>query len=60
MRWTLDYPEDLAFVRAVFAALPSGAAGDMADILAVIERNPAIAEINAIRNPRHSEHGTAQ
>jgi glutamate-1-semialdehyde 2,1-aminomutase/spore coat polysaccharide biosynthesis protein SpsF len=50
LRWTLDYPEDLAFVRAVFAALPTGSPGGMSDVLAVIEREPNIAAINAIRN----------
>ena len=50
MRWTLDYPEDLAFVRAVFAALPTGSPSGMSDVLAVIERQPSIAAINAIHN----------
>ena len=51
LRWTLDYPEDLAFVRAVFAALPPNSPGSMADVFKVIQRNPAIVGINAIRNP---------
>jgi spore coat polysaccharide biosynthesis protein SpsF len=50
LRWTLDYPEDLAFVRAVFAALPTGSPGGMSDVLAVIDREPDITAINAIRN----------
>ncbi|MDI1344762.1 MAG: glycosyltransferase family protein [Pseudolabrys sp.] len=48
-RWTLDYPEDLEFVRAVFAALPQGSAGAMADVLKVIAAHPEIADINAMR-----------
>ena len=52
LRWTLDYPEDLAFMRAVFAALPPGASGGMADVLAVLARNPSIAVINTVRNQR--------
>src|SRR5207244_2027910 len=57
LRWTLDFPEDLAFIRAVFAGLPPNAAGNMADVLKVIERNPAIVEINEMRNQRHSAQG---
>jgi spore coat polysaccharide biosynthesis protein SpsF len=49
LRWTLDYPEDLAFLRAVFTKLPPHA-HRMSDVLAVIERDPAIMDINAIRN----------
>ena len=52
MRWTLDYPEDLAFVRAVFAALPTGSPSGMPDVLAVLERQPSIAAINAARTVR--------
>jgi glutamate-1-semialdehyde 2,1-aminomutase/spore coat polysaccharide biosynthesis protein SpsF len=48
-RWTLDYPEDLAFLRAVFAALPAGSAGAMADVLTVLASNPALRDINAGR-----------
>jgi glutamate-1-semialdehyde 2,1-aminomutase/spore coat polysaccharide biosynthesis protein SpsF len=59
LRWTLDFPEDLAFLRAVFAALPPGGSAGMADVLAVIQRNPEIVEINAARNPRHREQSIA-
>lgn len=46
-RWTLDYPEDLAFFRAVFAELPRGSRGQMRDVLAVIAAHPGIADINS-------------
>jgi spore coat polysaccharide biosynthesis protein SpsF len=46
-RWTLDYPEDLTFFRAVFAALPAGSCGRMQDVLSVIAESPQIVEINA-------------
>jgi len=49
-RWTLDYPEDLAFFRAVFAASPSGDLDHVADVLAVLLARPDIAMIN------HSRH----
>ena len=48
-RWTLDYPEDLAFVRAVFAALPTPCLGYMNDVLAVLAARPDIAAINRMR-----------
>lgn len=46
LRWVLDYPEDLQFMRAVFAALPPGSKGHMADILAVLAKNSDIALLN--------------
>ncbi len=46
-RWTLDYPEDLDFFRAVFAALPAGSDGGMADVLRVVTADPAISKLNA-------------
>ena len=46
MRWTVDEPEDLRFVRAVYGLL-----GDrcfaMDDILAVLDENPELTRINA-------------
>jgi len=49
LRWTLDYPEDLAFVRAVLARLPDHVYG-MSDVLEIIEREPSLIDINAARN----------
>ncbi len=46
LRWVLDYPEDLAFMRAVFAELPPGSPGHMADVLEVLKQNPEIAKLN--------------
>jgi spore coat polysaccharide biosynthesis protein SpsF (cytidylyltransferase family) len=48
LRWVLDYPEDLDFIRAVVAALPAGSPGLMADVLDVLRRNPSIAKLNAM------------
>lgn len=50
-RWTLDYPEDLAFISAVYEAFgsendPSPEFG-LDDVLALIEAQPGIAAINA-------------
>jgi glutamate-1-semialdehyde 2,1-aminomutase/spore coat polysaccharide biosynthesis protein SpsF len=49
-RWTLDYPEDLEFFRAVFAALPRGSKGSMREVLSVIAKRPELAEINAMHH----------
>lgn len=44
LRWTLDYPEDLEFLRAVCGF---GPAWGMADVLAVLDANPHLSAINA-------------
>jgi len=47
-RWTLDTPDDLRFLRALFERLPPGEAGwDYRVPLAIIESNPLLATINA-------------
>ena len=47
-RWTLDYPEDYAFIREVYEALyPVNPEFGLADILALLEARPDIAAINA-------------
>lgn len=47
-RWTVDEPEDLEFVRAVYAALyPRNPAFGMQDVLDLIAQRPELAEINA-------------
>ena len=47
-RWTLDFPEDYAFLQAAFAALPGGTTS-WRDALAAILARPGIATINAAR-----------
>ena len=45
---TLDTPEDYALIEAVFAALyPKNPAFTLADVLALLDRRPEIAQINA-------------
>jgi spore coat polysaccharide biosynthesis protein SpsF (cytidylyltransferase family) len=51
-RWTLDYPEDLAFFRGLSDLCPDFASARMMDILSVLDRHPEIALIN---RKRHSE-----
>jgi spore coat polysaccharide biosynthesis protein SpsF len=48
-RFTLDYPEDLAFVSAVYAELwrPGQTPFGLGDILALLEARPEIRELNA-------------
>jgi len=53
MRWTLDFPEDLEFFRAVFAHLPTGSAIPGYDaVMAVLTQHPEIAAINAHKGDR--------
>lgn len=47
-RWTLDYPEDLEFLRALFAVLPRADAG-WREVVAALDAHPAIRAINAAR-----------
>ena len=47
-RWTVDTPEDLRFIRAVYEFL--GSKGDFLgwrDVLALMERRPELLEINS-------------
>ena len=46
-RWTVDTPEDLELVRQVFAHLPDPLHCSWLDVLAVFERHPELAQINA-------------
>jgi spore coat polysaccharide biosynthesis protein SpsF len=47
LRWTVDTAEDLALVRRIFDALDSrGQPFEYADVLALLERDPALATIN--------------
>jgi spore coat polysaccharide biosynthesis protein SpsF len=46
-RWTLDYPEDLAFIQRVYEELyPTNQQFTMEDILNLLEQKPDIADIN--------------
>ncbi|CAL1240097.1 glycosyltransferase family protein [Candidatus Methylocalor cossyra] len=47
-RWTIDYPEDYQFIRRVFEELyPTQPDFGIDDILALLQRKPEIAAINA-------------
>ncbi|MBA3467397.1 MAG: glycosyltransferase family protein [Gemmatimonadaceae bacterium] len=45
-RWTVDTPEDLAFVTAVYKAFPGHDFG-YADVLAFLERSPHVSRLNS-------------
>jgi spore coat polysaccharide biosynthesis protein SpsF len=52
-RWTLDYPEDLAFLRALYERLPRGCAGRSWRAAAeIVGREPELALINEARRQR--------
>jgi spore coat polysaccharide biosynthesis protein SpsF len=54
-RWTLDYPEDMDFFRALFAHLPPMPPWpNMDTVLEVLERHPEISEINKMRRDQAS------
>jgi spore coat polysaccharide biosynthesis protein SpsF (cytidylyltransferase family) len=47
-RWTLDYPEDLAFFRALYTLLPPPPhIAPFEDVLAIIHKHPEIVALNA-------------
>lgn len=48
-RWTMDYPEDVAFLRAIFACLPNAGLARMNDVLSLLRQQPEIAAINYAR-----------
>jgi glutamate-1-semialdehyde 2,1-aminomutase/spore coat polysaccharide biosynthesis protein SpsF len=48
-RWTLDYPEDLDFFRAVFEALDDPEHASMQDVLSLLAGRPHILARNAAR-----------
>jgi spore coat polysaccharide biosynthesis protein SpsF len=45
-RWTLDQPEDLAFLRAVYERMGDDGGFSWRDVLALLEREPGLIELN--------------
>jgi spore coat polysaccharide biosynthesis protein SpsF len=45
-RWTVDTPEDLEFVRAVYQKLTPEGAFSWRDVLALLQREPELVELN--------------
>jgi spore coat polysaccharide biosynthesis protein SpsF len=52
LRWTVDYPEDLAFVREVYSRLSVDGRFGWRDVLKLVKDEPGLAEMNAgiVRN----------
>jgi len=47
MRWTVDTPKDLQFIRKIFELIPKrNQTFHMADILDVLDKNPKLIKIN--------------
>ena len=56
-RWTVDTPEDLAFVRALWPMLPSDQAG-YEEIAAIVDAHPEMRALNAdVRQKNYRETG---
>jgi spore coat polysaccharide biosynthesis protein SpsF len=48
LRWTVDNPEDFEFIRRIYTALyPTNSAFSTADVLALLEKEPQLSQINA-------------
>ncbi len=47
LRWTVDTPEDLAFIREIFARLDGKPDFTWYDVLSIVQKEPELAEINA-------------
>jgi spore coat polysaccharide biosynthesis protein SpsF len=45
-RWTLDTPEDLAFIRAIYARVEDRYNFGWRDVLGILDREPELAEMN--------------
>jgi spore coat polysaccharide biosynthesis protein SpsF len=45
-RWTLDYPQDLAFLLALWPHLPADRISSWRDVIAALDRHPEIVKIN--------------
>jgi spore coat polysaccharide biosynthesis protein SpsF len=45
-RWTLDTPEDLQLLRAIYARTTDGSAIGWQDVLKIVENEPELAEMN--------------
>jgi spore coat polysaccharide biosynthesis protein SpsF len=45
-RWTVDTPEDLAFVRSIYSRFSTQAQFSWRDVLDLVEREPELADLN--------------
>jgi spore coat polysaccharide biosynthesis protein SpsF len=54
-RWTLDYPEDLAFLRAVQEQAGKDSLIEMHKVLGIVEGRPELKKINENRSPGRTD-----
>ncbi len=57
LRWTVDTPQDLEFVRAVYARLGSDGRFGWRDVLELLDREPALENINRGVSQKSLEEG---
>jgi spore coat polysaccharide biosynthesis protein SpsF len=62
LRWTVDTPEDLEFVRAVYGRFPPDAAFSWRDVLDLLRREPQLADLNSFvqQKPVHAAEEPAR
>jgi spore coat polysaccharide biosynthesis protein SpsF len=59
LRWTLDYPEDLEFVKKVYSELyPDNPYFGFSELKALLEKKPELADINSI-HAHNTMHNSA-
>ncbi|MEO5589676.1 MAG: glycosyltransferase family protein [Gemmatimonadaceae bacterium] len=56
-RWTLDTPDDLEFIRAIYSRLSDKPDFTWLDVVSIIDREPALAGINAHVQQKSIEQG---
>jgi len=57
MRWTVDTAEDLSFIRALYAKAGNDDAASWRALASIIEKEPALAEINRHVRQKSVEEG---
>jgi len=57
MRWTVDTPEDLEFVRAVYERLGPDDQFSWRDVLTLLDREPALRDINSHVRQKQAREG---
>ncbi len=59
MRWTVDYPQDMHFVRTVYDHMIDGSFG-LTDVLELLEAHPELIKINSDIHRLHSQQEQSQ
>jgi spore coat polysaccharide biosynthesis protein SpsF len=56
-RWTVDTPEDLRFIRAIYQRLDQGVAFGWKDVMKVLDKEPQLMELNKHVHQKTVEEG---